>query len=188
MMKSEAIDLLDNAGWIAFVVEAAGTVRRANQAALTFFGPKLEGESTLLTALWPADQEAAEQFLSRWERSAVPMVPLRFCGKGGTVHQFQTHISVAMRDGQKKYLFQLIPPPSPSRATAAAAIPSAEANNVQRQRLECALQLTRTVALDFNNVLTSILGHTSLVLSQMEPSHPFRPSLLEVEKAAEKAG
>jgi len=36
-------------------------------------------------------------------------------------------------------------------------------------------------------VLTGILGHTSLVLARMEPAHPWRASLLEVEKAAEKA-
>ena len=43
------------------------------------------------------------------------------------------------------------------------------------------------MALDFNNALTSILGHTSLVLSKMEPNHPWRGSLIEVEKSAAKA-
>jgi two-component system cell cycle sensor histidine kinase/response regulator CckA len=56
-----------------------------------------------------------------------------------------------------------------------------------KQKLDCALQLARTVALDFNNALTSILGHTSLVLSKMEPNHPWRDSLIEVEKSASKA-
>jgi nitrogen-specific signal transduction histidine kinase len=57
----------------------------------------------------------------------------------------------------------------------------------QKQKLDCALQLARTVALDFNNALTSILGHTSLLLSKMEPGNPSRSSLLEVEKSAAKA-
>jgi signal transduction histidine kinase len=57
----------------------------------------------------------------------------------------------------------------------------------QKQKLDCAMQLTRSVALDFNNALTGILGHTSLVLSQLETSHPLRASLLEVEKAAGRA-
>lgn len=61
------------------------------------------------------------------------------------------------------------------------------ASQVHQQKLECALQLARTVALDFNNALTGILGHTSWVLGQMEPSHPWRASLLEVEKAAARA-
>jgi CheY-like chemotaxis protein len=49
------------------------------------------------------------------------------------------------------------------------------------------LQLARTVALDFNNALTSILGHTSLILCRMPPENPWRTSLLEVEKSAAKA-
>ena len=43
------------------------------------------------------------------------------------------------------------------------------------------------MALDFNNALTTILGHVSLVLSNMDLAHPFRTAMLEVEKAAEKA-
>src|SRR6185312_14194701 len=45
----------------------------------------------------------------------------------------------------------------------------------------------RTVSLDFNNALTSILGHASLLLTQAEPNHPWRRSLLEVEKSAGRA-
>ena len=56
-----------------------------------------------------------------------------------------------------------------------------------KQKLDCALQLARTVSLDFNNALTSILGHTSLSLSKMEAGHPWRHSLIEVEKSAAKA-
>jgi two-component system, cell cycle sensor histidine kinase and response regulator CckA len=64
---------------------------------------------------------------------------------------------------------------------------SMEGTLAQKQKLECALQLARTVALDFNNALTSILGHASLVLGKMEPNHPWRSSLVEIEKSAEKA-
>ena len=50
------------------------------------------------------------------------------------------------------------------------------------------MQLIRSVVLDFNNALTTILGHTSLLLSKMDPESPWRKSLGEVEKSAEKAG
>jgi CheY-like chemotaxis protein len=43
------------------------------------------------------------------------------------------------------------------------------------------------VALDFNNALTSILGHTSLLLSKAEAGHPWRGSLVQIEKSADKA-
>jgi CheY-like chemotaxis protein len=58
---------------------------------------------------------------------------------------------------------------------------------VHRQKLDCALQLARTVAHDFNNALTIILGHASLLLSRMEADHPWRGSLLAIEKSAGKA-
>ena len=56
-----------------------------------------------------------------------------------------------------------------------------------KQKLECVLQLARSVALDFNNALTGVLAHTSLLLGKAEPEHPWRRSLLEVEKSAARA-
>src|SRR6202142_660614 len=58
---------------------------------------------------------------------------------------------------------------------------------VLKQKLDCALQLARTVSLDFNNALTSILGHVSFLLSKAEAGHPWRHSLMEVEKSAQRA-
>src|SRR5205085_5684572 len=92
-------------------------------------------------------------------------------------------------------LFKEIPAQSSSsaraesevRAPTAPVTPSVEASLAHKQKLDCALQLARTVSLDFNNVLTSILGHTSLLLARIEPSHPWRNSLLEVEKSAARA-
>jgi two-component system, cell cycle sensor histidine kinase and response regulator CckA len=69
-------------------------------------------------------------------------------------------------------------------AVAAAAV---EASLAHKQKLDCALQLARSVALDFNNALTSILGHASLLLSKAEATHPWRSSLSEIEKSAAKA-
>ena len=40
-MKSDIAFQLENAAWSAFVVEAGGTIRHANQSAVNFFGPKL---------------------------------------------------------------------------------------------------------------------------------------------------
>lgn len=62
-----------------------------------------------------------------------------------------------------------------------------DANVAQKQKLDCAMQLIRTVALDFNNALTSILGHASLLLSQIDAKNPLRNSLVEIEKSAERA-
>ena len=224
-MKSDLSFQLESAAWPAFVVESGGTVRHANQAAIAFFGPRMEGEGLSLSALWAEQTESAHAFLARWERSANFVVPLRYHAKGGAVTGFATHICV-MRGPQKRFLFQLFrhsegatqfqlnpnsasASPSAAAAAAAAGSPAAPAANdlsrlgipdakpgatgtgetvfFQKQRLDCAVQLTRSVTLDFNNALTTILGHASLVLAQMELTHPFRASLIEVEKAAERA-
>ena len=47
----------------------------------------------------------------------------------------------------------------------------------------CALQLTRTVAMDFNNALTSILGHTSLLLNKIGADESHRDSLEQIERS-----
>ena len=62
-----------------------------------------------------------------------------------------------------------------------------DASLAQKQKLDCAMQLIRTVALDFNNALTSILGHASLLLSKIDAKNPLRSSLVEIEKSAERA-
>jgi two-component system cell cycle sensor histidine kinase/response regulator CckA len=58
---------------------------------------------------------------------------------------------------------------------------------ILKQKLDCALQLARTVSLDFNNALTSILGHVSFLLRNAEAGHPWRHALMEMEKSAERA-
>jgi two-component system, cell cycle sensor histidine kinase and response regulator CckA len=192
-MKSDVSFQLESAAWPALVVEAGGTIRYANQAAVAFFGPKLEGDGLSLSALWADQKETAEQFLAHWERAPAIVMPIKYHGKGGTVATFATYICSA-RDVQKRYIFQLMSPGSEldSSGNAVTTVEAGKGNSqdiavFHKQKLDCALQLTRTVALDYNNVLTGILGHTSLILAKMEPAHPWRGSLLEVEKAAEKA-
>lgn len=77
--------------------------------------------------------------------------------------------------------------PTKTETSQTAITTAQEASIAHKQKLDCALQLARSVALDFNNALTSILGHASLLLSKTEPSHPWRNSLSEIEKSAAKA-
>ena len=194
-MKSDISFQLESAAWPAFVVEAGGRIRHANQAAIAYFGPKLEGERLLLSALWADQSETVEQFLVRWERSAASVIPLKFLGKGGSVVIFATYVC-STRDVHKNYIFQLIQEQargaSPLEDLTALTVGGVRlsANDTavfHKQKLDCAVQLTRTVALDYNNVLTGILGHTSLLLAKMDLDAACRASLLEVEKAAKKA-
>jgi two-component system cell cycle sensor histidine kinase/response regulator CckA len=185
-MKSEVALALENAAWPVLLVNADGAVAYANAAAKSLFGPILGEASAQLSTVW-ATENASEvaPFLSEWERSAPPTVPINFRCKSNPSVPYLTSICVCHNDGAKCYVFQLL------REGAVAAPESkpmgADSGLALKQKLDCALQLARTVALDFNNALTSILGHTSLILSKMEPNHPWRESLIEVEKSASKA-
>ena len=194
-MKSDVVFALENAGWPALLVDAtSGTICRANATAIRLFGAALEGAAPQLTAIWSPDNSSPpEQFLAHWERSPAATVPLKFQTKGGSSLPCLVFVCAFTQDGQKYFVLQLLPESAPasrpsSGVTEQASAPAAsEAGLAHKQKLECALQLARTVALDFNNALTSILGHTSLLLSKTEPNHPWRNALLEVEKSAAKA-
>ena len=185
-MKSSAVFQLENAGWPALLLDGATTICRANSAAIRLFGPTLEGATPLLAAIWsPENTSAPEAFFAQWERSPSPAVLLKLRGKGSNTLVSSAAICSFTKDEQKYFLLQLMPPEAPGASESfSQQLDQSAANS---QKLERALQLTRTVALDFNNALTGILGYTSLILSQIEPNHPWRASLLEVEKFAAKA-
>jgi nitrogen-specific signal transduction histidine kinase/CheY-like chemotaxis protein len=183
-MKSDVVFALENAGWPALMLDGTGTILRATQPAVRTFGPVLEGEAPRLSAIWaPENSTTAEQFLVQWERSPTPSVSLKFRVKGGGVCVFALSICSFIKDSQKFFAVQLLPENVPAPEDSK----KQPTDSSQKQKLDCALQLARTVSLDFNNALTTILGHTSLLLSQMEPKHPWRIPLMEVEKSAAKA-
>jgi two-component system, cell cycle sensor histidine kinase and response regulator CckA len=199
-MKSDALFTLENAVWPAWLVEQAGIIRRANAAAVQLFGPVVEGESALLGSIWAQENECpAQQFLHRADLPLSGFLDLKYRIKGGASAEFSTAVCPISREGQKYFLFQLFsaanvspheksPGKSEPAAGAADSVSKAgEPNLAHKQKLDCALQLARTVSLDFNNALTSILGHTSLLLSKAELTHPWRKSLGEIEKSASKA-
>jgi len=165
------------------LVDESGTIHKVSQGAKAVFGPGIEGGSASMSAtIWGIGNEGtAEQFLAKLGREPAASVPLRFRLKDGTVAIFNTWISRLDTDSGKCIVLQLFRKDAKSDTT------TETIAAVHKQKLDCALQLTRTVALDFNNALTSILGHTSLLLSKLETAHPWRSSLVEIEKSAEKA-
>lgn len=184
-MKLDEVFALENAGWPALLVNDACTILRSNQTARKLFGPALEGSAPLLSAIWaPENGPGAEQFLAQWERSPAATVSLKFRVKGGGTSSFSVSICSFHKDEQRFFMFQLLPDWSFAGDQKGQAT---DFTLAQKHKLDVALQLARTVSLDFNNALTSILGYTSLILSQMEPNNPWRHLLLEVEKSASKA-
>jgi CheY-like chemotaxis protein len=203
-MKPEVVFGLESAAWPALLVSASGSILRANTSATKVFGAVLSGESPPLSVVWSPDNGGTDgQFLMLWEQAPTATADLKFRTAGGVTVKFTVAICMFNKDGSKWFVLQLLqafepatfaPVPVPAVPAPAeipkpvmpAALPDA-GGVALKQKLDCALQLARTVSLDFNNALTSVLGHTSLLLSKAEAGHPWRHSLMEVEKSAARA-
>jgi two-component system cell cycle sensor histidine kinase/response regulator CckA len=191
-MKPEVVFGLDNATWPALLVSSGGAVLLANAAARTLFGPALNSDHAEISAIWaPSNGVQPMAYLGSWEKSSVTPVDLKFQAEGGIEKKFSTAIAVFHRDGQKSFLLQLLAlqklPESLGMPEFNTEIRQAIGDAALRQKLDCVLQLARTVSLDFNNALTGVLAHTSLLLGKAAADHPWRRSLLEVEKSAARA-
>jgi signal transduction histidine kinase len=179
MITCEIFAAFERAGWPVFVTDADGVIQHANDAARSEFAGDLAASSSALDSL--AAPHASEQLtallvgLCDGPQKPVPIA----CRAGRGERTFTVSGMVFEQDGRELRLLQFLPAP--------AAAAGLDANAAQKQKLDCALQLTRTVALDFNNALTSILGHTSLLISQVPADNAWRSSLIEIEKSAEKA-
>ena len=192
-MKVDVFLAFENAAWPVLLLDLGGVIRWANPAAAQIFGSLLQEDFTPLAAIWsPGYETKADQFLARLDGAASGTFPLKFRVKDLTFGNYSTSICPLTQDGQKHFIFQLFPhvpapvPAAPASAPVAATAEATEAAS-QRQKLALAMQLTRTIAMDFNNALTTILGHNSLILNRIGADSPWRASLLEIEKAAEKA-
>jgi two-component system, cell cycle sensor histidine kinase and response regulator CckA len=192
---------LEGATWPALLLDAECRVLRANPAAAGMFGAAITSPTPHLSVIWPAGNgQTPEQFFARWQESRAPTVDLQFRTAAGETVIFTAAICMIGGEGQNRFVLQLLPfvDPllmQPERAAAPPVPPPAETRAAPeagglflKQKLDCALQLARTVSLDLNSALTGVLGHTSLLLDKAEAGHPWRNSLLEVEKSAARAG
>jgi len=185
-MKTDVVFALEEAEWPVLLVDGSGVICHANKLAVILFGPALASGSAPLIEIWSAENsQRVEEFLATWEGGPATRIPIKFQTPAGALISYAASICAYGQDDQILFLLQLFK--ENAGAPAEVKSPAAEANLAQKQKLDCALQMARSVSLDFNNALTGILGHTSLVLSKMEPTHPWRSSLLEVEKAAARA-
>ena len=187
-MKPEVVFGLENAVWPAVLVNTSGAVLLTNAAGKNAFGGTLAGEAANLAAVWvPENGGSAAEFLARWEQAPAASGVLKFKTADGAATPFLTSICQFNNDGKKCFVLQLLPSQSSTAAPAPALTNPGAGDAALKQKLDCVLQLARTVSLDFNNALTGVLAHTSLLLTKAEPEHPWRRSLLEVEKSAQRA-
>lgn len=185
-MNPEVVFGLENAAWPAILAGPDGNVLLTNTAAKSLFGAALNVEFPSLGPVWPLENGGSPvDFLKGWEQAPVASKLIKFRTANGAVTAFNTAICLFQGDGKKWFVLQLLPVPAvPATAEDKS---SSTGDTVLKQKLDCVLQLARTVSLDFNNALTGVLAHTSLLLGKAEPEHPWRRSLLEVEKSAARA-
>src|SRR5438874_10206436 len=186
-MNFRQVSELEHAAWPVFRVDKCRRICGVNKAAYEWFGERLE--TLQLSGIWTiADNELEWQQM--WQNPGGAR-KLKLLDKNHAEVEVTALICRLEHDDQQELVFQVVanaPAASPSTPPASASgPPGVEHNLAHKQKLDCALHLTRTVALDFNNALTTILGHASFVLERMEPAHAWRVSLTEIEKAAEKA-
>ena len=173
---------LQNASWPVLIVEAKGKIIRANKNALEVFGEKIrKEENSHLASIWEASNgQNLEHFLST-ATTPSRTVSVKLASQNGNGAGWLACVCPTGNDGQN-LLIQLFPEPQSAAPDDKAA--SADAAQAHKQKLDCALQLARTVSHEFNNALTSVLGHTSLILGKTEPNHPWRRSFLSPSRRA----
>jgi two-component system, cell cycle sensor histidine kinase and response regulator CckA len=198
---------LENASWPALLVDAAGGIRAASQGARNTFGQIIATRPTLGQSIWSKENEQSpEEFFASYDELRDGAYEFRFKGRDGSTASYQVHVCPLQVNAENLFLLQIFKaqglevkeqaaaaPPAASQSGTAMLVRTEtgtvmEASLAHKQKLDCAMQLIRTVALDFNNALTSILGHASLLLGKMEAKHPLRSSLVEIEKSAQRAG
>jgi two-component system, cell cycle sensor histidine kinase and response regulator CckA len=185
-MKTDVVFALEEAEWPVLLVDGSGIICHANKSAVNLFGPVLASGSAPLMEIWsPENSQRVEEFLAMWEGAPATRIPIKFQTAAGALVSYSALICAYSHQEQILFLLQLFQ--DNTSAPAEVKSVTAEGNPAHKQKLDRALQMARSVSLDFNNALTAILGHTSFVLSKMQPTHPWRGSLSEVEKAAARA-
>ena len=183
-MKPDVLFGLESAAWAALLVNADGGIAGSNAAARALFGRPLEEGAAELAAIWAtANGTQPAGFLAWWEKHRPVPFNLQFRLPGGLERKFAAAITPVQDGGGGRFLLQLLPWPETGAARPVEShteFRTATGDVALRQRLDCALQLARSVSLDFNNALTGVVAHTSLLLGKAEPQHPWRRSLLEI--------
>lgn len=200
-MSLENTFLLENARWPALLLDGGGVILHLSAGARELFGGSIQNK-LLGTAVWAKENELSPgEFLARGAKKTQPR-EVRLRSQDGKTSTYIARVCNVTQGSRSLYLMELLDGLStPQEGPGATPSPVEEerprspgsensvleASLAHKQKLDCALQLSRTVALDFNNALTSILGHTSHILARLDAKHPLRSSLVEIEKSAERA-
>ncbi|MCX7865848.1 MAG: ATP-binding protein [Limisphaera sp.] len=181
-LKQRYQDLFDHAGDVILVTDADGRLTAANRAAEAAF--QTEAAALLgrpfLELFHPDDRSRIEEVMAalRAGKTAAPF-EARAASSGSVTRIFELHLQLLRRNGHQVG-FECVARDLSERRRL-------EAQLQQMQRLESVGQLAAGVAHDYNNIMTVILGHTGLLLSEGEWPAPVQESLQEIQRAATRA-
>ena len=181
-LKQRYQELFDNAGDVILVTDADGRLTAANRAAEAVFQaqtPALAGRP-LVELFQAEDRGQIEETLNalRAGRQVAPF-EARTQSNGAQARVLELHLQPLRRNDQC-IGYECVARDLTERRRL-------EAMVQQMQRLESVGQLAAGVAHDYNNIMTVILGHTGLLLSEESCPPAVRESLQEIQRAATRA-
>ena len=182
----ELLDHIINANPnLIFVRDAGGAYLLVNQALATAFGTTVDALVGKTDAELGSPEELLTSFRTDHEvlesgRPALIAEQALTSATTGATRWYQTN----------KVPIRLAGDPSPKVLGVATDITERkrlEDQLRQAQKMEAVGQLAGGIAHDFNNVLTAVLGHAELLLTNRETPSRMRPDLDEIRRAAEHA-
>jgi PAS domain S-box-containing protein len=168
-----------------FETDAAGKLTFANRKAFENFGySQQDFDSGLnsLNMLAPEDhQRAAENIIRIMGGEEIGLNEYTALRKDGSSFPIMTHSAAIVRDGKTLGVRGVIIDIT-DRKKAEEARNRLETQLHQAQKLETIGTLAGGIAHDFNNLMATILGNTSLMLYDIDSTHPHYEPLKNIER------
>lgn len=164
------------------VIDAKGGVTSFNPAAEKIFARHADevlGRS-IKELLGPADQAIYDDYFAKnWHRGQPKLAEMGALRPDGSRVPVEIAIS-ELKQGGLHLLIAVVRDISERKRL--------EEQIRQSQKMEAIGRLAGGIAHDFNNLIQAIIGYTNILLRRLETADNSRDTVMQIEKAAERAG